>query len=71
MNNCSINEELNKIFKKWHEEIYSDENIFISDGVINEAIWEVTPKKILFIAKEANNSKEVRNFTKNCVYEYQ
>ncbi|MDI9311293.1 MAG: hypothetical protein QM535_13870 [Limnohabitans sp.] len=59
MNNYSINEELNKLFDKWHEEIYPDEKIFIRDGIINEVIWESTPKKILFIAKEANNRSDV------------
>lgn len=53
--------ELEKLFEEWQErhesENCSSENIsksnFIPDGIIDEASYMQSPKKILFIAKEA------------------
>lgn len=53
--------ELEKLFEEWRErhesENCSSENIsksnFIPDGIIDEASYMQSPKKILFIAKEA------------------
>ena len=53
--------ELEKLFEEWRErhesENCSSENIsksnFIPDGIIDEASYMQSPKKILFVAKEA------------------
>ncbi len=51
-------QQLDALFEEWKNKIYSDQNIFIRDGIINENEWNKTDKKILFICKEANNKSE-------------
>lgn len=65
--------ELEKLFEEWQErhesENCSSENIsksnFIPDGIIDEASYMQSPKKILFIAKEAACLKEENTIEKN------
>ena len=65
--------ELEKLFEEWQErhesENCSSENIsksnFIPDGIIDEASYMQSPKKILFIAKEAACLKEQNTIEKN------
>mgnify|MGYP001142966267 FL=1 len=65
--------ELEKLFEEWQErhesENCSSENIsksnFIPDGIIDEASYMQSPKKILFIAKEAACLKEKNTIEKN------
>lgn len=65
--------ELEKLFDEWRErhesEHCSSENIsksnFIPDGIIDEASYMQSPKKILFIAKEAACLKEENTIEKN------
>lgn len=65
--------ELEKLFDEWRErhesENCSSENIsksnFIPDGIIDEASYMQSPKKILFIAKEAACLKEENTIEKN------
>lgn len=64
--------ELEKLFEEWQErhesENCSSENIsksnFIPDGIIDEASYMQSPKKILFIAKEAACLKEENTIEK-------
>lgn len=51
-------EQLDKLFDDWKAEIYPNSNSFIRDGIIDEEQWEKANKKILFIAKEANNNSD-------------
>ncbi len=61
--------ELDELFEEWRErheaENYDGENIsksnFIPDGIIDEALYMQSPKKILFIAKEAACFKKEKN----------
>ena len=65
--------ELEKLFDEWRErhesENCSSENIsksnFIPDGIIDEASYIQSPKKILFIAKEAACLKEGNTIEEN------
>ena len=65
--------ELEKLFDEWRErheaENYDGENIsksnFIPDGIIDEASYMQSPKKILFIAKEAACLKKENTIEKN------
>lgn len=65
--------ELEKLFEEWQErhesENCSSENIsksnFIPDGIIDEASYMQSPKKILFIAKEAACLKKGNTIEKN------
>ena len=65
--------ELEKLFDEWRErhesENCSSENIsksnFIPDGIIDEASYMQSPKKILFIAKEAACLKEGNTIEEN------
>ena len=65
--------ELDELFEEWrdrHEaENYDGENIsksnFIPDGIIDEASYMQSPKKILFIAKEAACLKKENTIEKN------
>lgn len=65
--------ELEKLFEEWQErhesENCSSENIsksnFIPDGIIDEASYMQSPKKILFIATEAACLKEENTIEKN------
>lgn len=65
--------ELDGLFEKWRErhesENCSSENIsksnFIPDGIIDEASYMQSPKKILFIAKEAACLKEENTIEEN------
>lgn len=65
--------ELEKLFEEWQErhesENCSSENIsksnFIPDGIIDEASYMQSPKKILFIAKEAACLKEGNTIEEN------
>lgn len=65
--------ELEKLFDEWRErhesENCSSENIsksnFIPDGIIDEASYMQSPKKILFIAKEAACLKKTKTAEKN------
>lgn len=59
MTNHLINDSLNVLFDQWQKEVYSEETIFIRDGIINETVWKNTPQKVLFIAKEANNRSDI------------
>jgi len=53
-------------FSKWRTAHFSDET-FYSDGIINEEIYDQTPQKILFIAKEPNASNHKKgNFSGFC-----
>lgn len=64
---------MEKLFEEWQErhesENCSSENIsksnFIPDGIIDEASYMQSPKKILFIAKEAACLKEENTIEKN------
>lgn len=65
--------ELEKLFDEWQErhesENCSSENIsksnFIPDGIIDEASYMQSPKKILFVAKEAACLKKGNTIEKN------
>lgn len=65
--------ELDELFEEWRErheaENYDGENIsksnFIPDGIIDEASYMQSPKKILFIAKEAACLKKENTIEKN------
>ena len=65
--------ELDELFEEWRErheaENYDGENIsksnFIPDGIIDEASYMQSPKKILFIAKEAACLKKGNTIEKN------
>lgn len=65
--------ELDELFEEWRErheaENYDGENIsksnFIPDGIIDEASYMQSPKKILFIAKEAACFKKENTIEKN------
>lgn len=65
--------ELEKLFEEWQErhesENCSSENIsksnFIPDGIIDEASYMQSPKKILFIAKEAACLKKGNTIEEN------
>lgn len=65
--------ELEKLFEEWQErhesENCSSENIsksnFIPDGIIDEASYMQSPKKILFVAKEAACLKKGNTIEKN------
>ena len=65
--------ELDELFEEWRErheaENYDGENIsksnFIPDGIIDEALYMQSPKKILFIAKEAACFKKENTIEKN------
>lgn len=65
--------ELEKLFDEWRErhesENCSSENIsksnFIPDGIIDEASYMQSPKKILFVAKEAACLKKGNTIEKN------
>lgn len=69
--------ELEKLFDEWRKrhisEDYSNDKIsknkisknnFIPDGIIDEASYMQSPKKILFIAKEAACLKEENTIEK-------
>lgn len=69
--------ELEKLFDEWRKrhisEYYSNDKIsknkisknnFIPDGIIDEASYMQSPKKILFIAKEAACLKEENTIEK-------
>lgn len=65
--------ELGKLFDEWRKrhisEDYSNDKIsknnFIPDGIIDEASYMQSPKKILFIAKEAACLKEENTIEEN------
>ena len=65
--------ELEKLFDEWRKrhisEDYSNDKIsknnFIPDGIIDEASYIQSPKKILFIAKEAACLKEENTIEEN------
>ena len=65
--------ELEKLFDEWRKrhisEDYSNDKIsknnFIPDGIIDEASYMQSPKKILFIAKEAACLKEENTIEEN------
>ena len=65
--------ELEKLFDEWRKrhisEDYSNDKIsknnFIPDGIIDEASYMQSPKKILFIAKEAACLKEGNTIEEN------
>lgn len=65
--------ELEKLFDEWRKrhisEDYSNNEIsknnFIPDGIIDEASYMQSPKKILFIAKEAACLKKIKTAEKN------
>lgn len=65
--------ELEKLFDEWRKrhisEDYSNNEIsknnFIPDGIIDEASYMQSPKKILFIAKEAACLKKGNTIEKN------
>ena len=67
--------ELDELFEEWRErhesENCSSENIsknnFIPDGIIDEASYMQSPKKILFIAKEAACFKKENTIEENFV----
>lgn len=50
------NQQLNELFKKWKN--HSKHTKFFNDGIINESKFDNTEPKILFIAKEANDSSK-------------
>lgn len=49
------NEELNELFKEWEKAVPEYNGKFVSDGIINENLFNDAGKKILFIAKEPND----------------
>lgn len=65
--------ELDELFEEWRErheaENYGSKNIsksnFIPDGIIDEASYMQSPKKILFIAKEAACLKKENTIEEN------
>lgn len=69
--NCSA--ELEKLFDEWRKrhisEDYSNNEIsknnFIPDGIIDEASYMQSPKKILFVAKEAACLKKENTIEEN------
>jgi len=50
------NSQLNKLFKEWRNNVPEYKKQFISDGIINEALYDNAECKILFIEKEANDN---------------
>lgn len=51
------NQRLNKLFEDWRNRYKKADN-FVKDGIINEALFESTSQKILFITKEPNDPKQ-------------
>ena len=50
----SKTKQLNELFAKWKAENYEGEQ-FLKDGIVNEDLYQLSKKKILFIAKESND----------------
>lgn len=50
-------EQLNELFTEWKENLYKNTN-FSRDGINNEELYHAAKHKILFIAKEPNNSHD-------------
>lgn len=49
---------LNNLFEKWENNIPQYQGKFVKDGINNEELFEAAPTKVLFIAKEPNNSSQ-------------
>lgn len=48
--------QLNELFDRWEKDTPEYEGVFIRDGIIDEELWNAPDnKRILFIAKEAND----------------
>lgn len=60
--NKTIEEVSKQIKKEYNEDKFVDNLYeFVKDGVISEAEWNTAPLKIIFVLKEANNSKSEHN----------
>ncbi|MCG6140659.1 hypothetical protein [Leptospira mtsangambouensis] len=53
-------ERLNELFIEWESSYPKYKDRFVSDGIINESEFEKTNPKILVIAKESNNPKQLK-----------
>ncbi len=51
-------EQLNKLFDRWIEQFPKYKGKFIKDGIVDEKVYELQKIKLLFIAKEPNDSKQ-------------
>ena len=49
--------EMTKLLKKW-EAIDGEHQHFIADGIIDTKRWNSVPRKVLFLLKEAYDSRE-------------
>lgn len=47
--------ELDRLFKEWEQNIPEYQRKFVSDGIINEELYNKANKKILFIAKDPDD----------------
>ena len=47
--------QLNDLFQRWQIEFPEYRGRFVSDGIINEALYDKQPIRLLFIAKEPND----------------
>lgn len=48
-------EQLDQLFEGWTPKYGDEARQFHRDGIIDEALYEQAPRKVLFVAKEANN----------------
>jgi len=51
-------ELLNQLFFEWENNVDEYKDKFIKDGIIDEALYDEAPIKILFIAKEPNDNEQ-------------
>jgi len=49
-----LTDQLNALFLKWHSHSSDPEEGFLTDGIIDEAKWKESKRKVLFLAKEPN-----------------
>lgn len=57
--------ELNRLFEQWKASNKEYKNNFAEDGIIEEARWENSKRKILFLLKETNElTSDLRNYIK-------
>ena len=52
-----IHEKENELFAKWKEELENPEAL-IPDGVVDEILWNHTPKKVLYLLNEVNGGED-------------
>jgi len=48
---------MNEFFKEWHQREIHKDHLFITDGAIDDKLWNDAKIKVLFLLKEAYDSK--------------